>query len=181
MKPALHLFLSLALLTPAIAQAASPADMISDFRLKHGERKVILDATLSKIAREQADAMAAKDKLDHDVLGGFSRRISPAGAGRAAENIAYGYDSFPKTLNQWIESSEHRKNLLLHDATKIGIGSAKSAATGRVYWAMEIAGDYDRPKMIERPKIAGAKTVTAEKPKARAKEACHVKLLGLCL
>jgi hypothetical protein len=187
MKPALHLLLSLALLIPGIAQAASPAEMISDYRLKHGERKVILDPTLSRIAREQADAMAAKDKLDHDVLGGFSRRISPAGAGRAAENIAYGYDSFPKTLNQWIESSEHRKNLLLHDATKIGIGSAKSSATGRVYWAMEIAGDYERPKVIERPKIAGAKPVAvakpaaAAKPKAHGTEKCHVKLLGLCL
>ena len=181
MKSALHLLLSLALLAPAIAQAASPAEMISDFRLQHGERRVTLDPKLSQIAREQADAMAAKDKLDHDVLGGFSRRISPAGAGRAAENIAYGYDSFPKTLNQWIESSEHRKNLLLHDATKIGIGSAKSSTTGRVYWAMEIAGDYDRPKMIERPKIAGTKTVVTEKPKARSAQSCHVKLLGLCL
>ena len=80
MKPALHLFLSLALLIPGIAQAASPAEMISDYRLRHGERRVILDATLSRIAREQADAMAAKDKLDHDVLGGFPRRISPATA-----------------------------------------------------------------------------------------------------
>jgi hypothetical protein len=178
---ALHLFLTLVLSAPAIAQAASPAEMISDFRLKHGERRVILDPTLSRIARDQADAMAAKDKLDHDVLGGFSRRISPAGAGRAAENIAYGYDSFPKTLDQWIESSEHRKNLLLHDATKIGVGSAKSSASGRIYWAMEIAGDYDRPKMLQRPKIAGGKPVAVEKPKAHAAQACHVKILGLCL
>jgi hypothetical protein len=181
MKPGLLLFLSLALLTPAIAQAASPAEMISDYRLKHGEKRVTLDPTLTRIAREQADAMAAKDVLDHDVLGGFSRRISPAGAGRAAENIAYGYDSFPKTLQQWIDSSEHRKNLLLHDASRIGIGSAKSAKTGRVYWSMEIAGDYERPKTIERPKIAVTKPVTAEKPKAHAAQTCRLKLLGLCL
>jgi hypothetical protein len=181
MKPALLLFLSLAVLTPVVAQAASPAEMISDYRLKHGERRVTLDPTLSRIAREQADAMAAKDALSHEVLGGFPRRISPSGAGRAAENIAYGYDSFPKTLNQWIESSEHRKNLLLHDASRIGIGSAKSATTGRIYWAMEIAGDYERPKMVERPRIAGTKPVPAAKPKAHAARACRLKILGLCL
>ena len=181
MKPALLLFLSLAVLTPVVAQAASPAEMISDYRLKHGERRVTLDPTLSRIAREQADAMAAKDALSHEVLGGFPRRISPSGAGRAAENIAYGYDSFPKTLNQWIESSEHRKNLLLHDASRIGIGSAKSATTGRIYWAMEIAGDYERPKIVERPRIAGTKPVAAAKPKAHAARACRLKILGLCL
>ena len=181
MKPALHLFLSLVLLTPGIAQAASPAEMISDYRLAHGERRVILDPTLSRIAREQADAMAAKDALSHEVLGGFSKRVSPAGAGRAAENIAYGYDSFPKTLNQWIESSEHRKNLLLHDASRIGVGSAKSSTTGRIYWAMEIAGDYERSKITERPKIAGTKTVVAAKPKTHAVQACRLKILGLCL
>ncbi len=73
-------------------------------------------------------------------------RVGPAGAGRAAENIAYGYDGFPKTLDQWINSSGHRKNLLLPGATRVGVASVKSAKTGRMYWAMVIAGDYERPK-----------------------------------
>ncbi len=134
--------------------------------------------------------MAAKDSLDHDVLGRFSNRISPSGAGSAAENIAYGYDNFPKTLTQWIESSGHRKNLLLHDATRVGIASAKSSSTGRMYWAMEIAGDYERRKTIrEMPMVAGeprvrvvtkkdAKTHTA---KTHASETCRLKILSLCL
>ena len=70
-----------------------------------------MDATLNRIALEQAKAMAERDRLDHDVLGAFGGRIAPSRAGRAAENIAYGYDSFEKTLDQWITSSEHRKNL----------------------------------------------------------------------
>src|ERR1700724_431603 len=111
MKPLFPTLLVRALLSSGMAAAqASPAEMISDFRLKHGERRVTMDATLNRIALEQAKAMAAKDTLDHDALGSFSSRIAPAGSGRAAENIAYGYDSFAKTLDQWIASNGHRKN-----------------------------------------------------------------------
>jgi len=83
----------LLLATPVMA-AESPAELISSYRLKHGEVRVVRDATLDRIALEQARAMAAKDDLSHEVLGSFTRRIAPAGAGRAAENIAYGYKEF---------------------------------------------------------------------------------------
>jgi hypothetical protein len=174
---------ALAFFATTMAQAASPADMISDYRLRHGERRVILDAKLTRIAREQAAAMAAKDTLDHDVLRGFSGRISSAGAGRAAENIAYGYDSFPKTLNQWIESAGHRKNLLLHGASRVGVASEKSSTTGRIYWAMEIAGDYERPKIVTAKLAARAKPEEKpkEKPKVHASQTCRLKILSLCL
>jgi hypothetical protein len=155
---------------------ASPAAMISDFRLKHGEGRVTLDATLTRIAHEQAMVMAAKDQLDHDVLGRFNARVSPAGAGRAAENIAYGYDTFPKTLDQWINSSGHRRNLLLHNGSRIGVANVKSSTTGRTYWAMVIAGDYERPKLTK-----GVKQAAVAKPKARTKEACRLKILSICL
>ena len=92
----------LLLAAPAMA-AELPAGLISGFRVKHGEIRVVRDATLDRIALEQARAMAAKDHLGHEVLGPFNGRIAPARAGRAAENIAYGYESFEKTLGQWIE------------------------------------------------------------------------------
>jgi hypothetical protein len=167
--------------------AANPAQLISDFRLKHGEKRVTLDAALTRIAHDQAQAMAAKDQLDHDVLGRFNTRVGPAGAGRAAENIAYGYDSFPKTLDQWINSSGHRKNLLLAGATRVGVASVKSAKTGRMYWAMVIAGDYERPKTPKSPPAGSPKTSPKEskqantaKPKSRGAEACRLKILSLC-
>src|SRR3954464_7564010 len=132
----------LLLTAPAMA-AESPAELISGFRLKHGEARVVRDAILDRIALEQARAMAAKDELSHEALGSFTRRIAPARAGRAAENIAYGYESFEKTLGQWIDSFGHRKNLLLHKASRVGIASAKDASGKRTYWAMVIAGDYE--------------------------------------
>ena len=177
MKPPIFLCLSLAICSsPVLAHAESPADMISSYRVQHGEGRVALDSTLTRIAHEQAAAMAAKDRLDHDVLGGFSSRVSSAGAGRAAENIAYGYDSFPKTLDQWIDSAGHRRNLLLHGASRVGVASVKSSTTGRIYWAMEIAGDYERPALTR-----GAKQAAIAKPKARTRETCRLKILSICL
>ncbi len=169
--------LALCLATPALAQtSADPAALISDFRVQHQEGRVKSDATLKRIAQDQANAMASKGVMEHDVLGAFSSRVAPANAGRAAENIAYGYDSFPKTLDQWINSPSHRKNLLMHEAERVGVASAKSSANGRTYWAMVIAGDY------EKPKPAGTKaTAAAAKPKARVPQTCRLKLLGLCL
>src|ERR1700687_6093531 len=108
----------LLLFAPVMA-AEAPPELISGFRLRHGEIRVARDATLDRIALEQARAMAAKNDLSHEVLGPFTRRIAPARAGRAAENIAYGYESFEKTLGQWIDSSGHRKNLLLHNASRV--------------------------------------------------------------
>jgi hypothetical protein len=116
------------------------------------------------------------------VLGGFTSRVSSAGAGRAAENIACGYDSFPKTLNQLIDSAGHRRNLLLHGASRVRVASVKSSTTGRIYWAMEIAGDYERPALTR-----GAKQAAIAKPKARARETsrtretCRLKILSICL
>ena len=184
-RQALLLGLALCFATTLLGRTAvaDPAQLISDFRLKHGEKRVTLDAALTRIAHDQAQAMASKDKLDHDVLGHFNTRVGPAGAGRAAENIAYGYDGFPKTLDQWINSSGHRKNLLLPGATRVGVASVKSSKTGRMYWAMVIAGDYERPKPPKSsPKSSpkASKQANTAKPKSRGAEACRLKILSIC-
>jgi uncharacterized protein YkwD len=176
MKQHVAILLALALLCSARAAAeSSPAAMISDFRAKHGEGRVTMDATLNRIALQQAKAMAAKDTLDHDVLGSFNSRVASANAGRAAENIAYGYDGFEKTLGQWIDSAGHRKNLLLHNASRVGVASARTAASHRTYWAMVIAGDYERAP----PRAAGKRAPPATRRKPQA-QACRVKILSLC-
>ncbi len=187
------LLIAAALLAPALhpagAEEATAAQLISRFRHDHGEGTVAIDPTLNRIALDQARAMAARDTLDHGVLGSFSARIAPSRAGRAAENIAYGYDAFPKTLQQWINSSEHRKNLLLHNASRVGIASAKDASGKRTYWAMEIAGDYDDRKPLKgrkdrEPLVAVKKervvAVKREASAAPVASKCHIKLLSLC-
>jgi len=148
--------------------------------------EVVRDATLDRIALEQARAMAAKGDLSHEVLGPFTRRVAPSGAGRAAENIAYGYDSFEKTLGQWIDSSGHRKNLLLHNASRVGVASAKDASGKRTYWAMVIAGDYEPKPKGKRNRERDQEPLVAVRPETRPASrpkagSCHIKLLSLCI
>ena len=174
----ISLWLSFALCNSAFTQPTpvapvAPAEMISTYRLQHGEGRVTVDSTLNRIAREQAAAMASRDVLDHGVLGPFSSRVASSKSERSAENIAFGYDDFSKTLDQWIDSPEHRKNLLMHGASKVGVASAKSATTRRTYWAMVIAGGYERSR---------SRSASAKPPASRhAEQVCRMKILGLCL
>jgi uncharacterized protein YkwD len=174
--------LSLAMICAHSAAAESAAELISKFRNEHGEGRVTSDATLNRIASEQARAMAARDNLSHEALGSFTSRIAPSRAGRAAENIAYGYDNFEKTLGQWIDSSGHRKNLLLHNASRVGVASAKDAGGKRTYWAMVIAGDYEPKPKGKRDKEPRVAVEREPKPLARPKSrGCHIKVLSLCI
>lgn len=171
--------LTLALYTQAFAQPApsTPAEMISNYRAQHGEGRVTLDPTLTRIAQEQATAMASKQTLDHSVLAPFTSRVASSGSDRAAENIAYGYDNFAKTLDQWIGSSGHRKNLLLHGASRVGVANSKSAA-GRTYWAMVIAGGFKRTPA---PTIKRTPAPTTRVAKRQPRQTCRITILGLCL
>jgi hypothetical protein len=126
-KPSIHDFIG-----------ENPAILISAFRHQHGEDSVAVSPILTRIAQEQANAMAARDSLDHNVLAPFSSRIGGGGFGRAAENIAYGHADFAGTLEQWTNSPRHRANLLLHGAKWIGIAHAQNSH--RTYWAMVIGG-----------------------------------------
>jgi hypothetical protein len=114
----------------------NPAVIISAFRHQHGEGSVTMSAALTGIAQEQANAMAMRDSLDHNVLAPFSNRIGRSGFSRTAENIAFGHADFASTLDQWTNSAGHRANLLLYGAKLIGVAHAQNGH--RIYWAMVI-------------------------------------------
>jgi cysteine-rich secretory family protein len=154
------------LFVPPAAKAESPAELISSYRHQHGEGKVTIDPVLNRIAQEQAKAMAVTGALDHGAFRPFADRVANLNAERAAENLAADA-TFAKALEQWIGSYGHRRNLLMHEATRVGIASAKSKS-GETYWAMEIAGP--EPKRLETAKGGKLK----EKP-------CQLMLNDTCL
>ena len=142
-SPALQRSLASVHVDPAAATA-----MLTAYRASHGLGAVRLDPALTQMAQRQADAMVAANSLSHDVSGGFASRIMNAGVDtpRAAENIGGGYYSTDEAFKGWRESPQHNANLLMPQATRFGIAVAKDARTHfKVYWAMEVAADPDKP------------------------------------
>ena len=71
----------------------------------------------------------------------------------------------------------------MHNASRVGIASAKDASGKRTYWAMVIAGDYEpKPGKDKRDKEPLVAVKRDAAPSARPKSSgCHIKVLSLCL
>jgi uncharacterized protein YkwD len=122
--------------------AGAAAAMISGYRANNGLTAVSIDPELMKLADAQARAMAAHDKLDHNVIRDFGERLKVAGykSTAAAENIGAGYHTLAEAFSGWRDSPPHRQNMLLSGASRIGIAAAYAPKSKyRVYWAMILA------------------------------------------
>ena len=121
----------------ASAAWADPQSEISVYRKSYGLSAVTEDAKLTELARQQANAMAERRSMDHNVYAPFSSRIKPYGSASAAENIAMGTKTFDETLAIWKSSSGHNANLLKPNVTRMGLASA--SRDGTTYWALILA------------------------------------------
>lgn len=121
---------------------AAAASLISGYRASSGLPAVTLDPALMRMAQEQAEAMAARNKLSHTVLKPFNVRLKRAGydAERAAENIAAGYHTLGQAFSGWRDSPEHKSNMLLPGATRMGIAAVYAPKSKyKVFWALVLA------------------------------------------
>ena len=132
----------------AKVDAAMAASMISGYRSNNGLSAVRIDPELMKLAQVQAQEMAARDKLDHNVLRDFGSRLrsSRYDAKIGAENIGAGYHTLAQAFSGWRDSPSHRKNMLLPGATHIGIATAYAPNSKyKVFWSLILAAP-DRPR-----------------------------------
>jgi hypothetical protein len=126
----------------AVLDAPAAASMISGYRANNGLSQVTVDPDLMKLANAQASAMASHDKLDHNVIRGFAERLKGSGydAKVAAENIGAGYHTLAEAFSGWRDSPPHRENMLLRDATRIGIAAVYAPKSKyHVFWALILA------------------------------------------
>jgi uncharacterized protein YkwD len=75
--------------------------------------------------------MARRESLDHD---GFMTRRGPRGA--RAENVAYGCKESACVIQQWVNSSGHRKNMLIPSLYPLRPCLGHVAVSGRTYWTL---------------------------------------------
>jgi uncharacterized protein YkwD len=126
------------LLTTTLARAEDAAALISQYRQAHGLSAVKTDAELTAVADRQARAMAKSGVMDHNVAGPFSARVADLRVGRAGENLAQGTKTWAETIHLWEGSSGHNANLLLSDATHIGVAVAYNEQTHEAFRALVI-------------------------------------------
>ncbi len=115
--------------------------LINSFRAQNGLAPVSVDPALIETARYQAVAMASRDVLSHEVAGDFTSRMNNAGFvyANATENVGAGHTSTQDAINAWIRSPHHRENMLMRDATRIGMVKANAPNSRyRSYWALDI-------------------------------------------
>jgi uncharacterized protein YkwD len=127
--------------------AGAAASMISGYRRNNGLGTVGLDPQLMRMAESQARAMAARNKLDHDVGGAFTQRIKRSGydAKVAVENISAGYHTLAEAFSGWRDSPPHRANMLHRGVTKMGIAAVYAPGSKyKVFWALILAAPDDR-------------------------------------
>jgi uncharacterized protein YkwD len=123
------------------------ASMISGYRQNNGLTAVSVDPQLSRLAQAQAEAMAKRNKLDHDVIGPLGKRVKSSGfdAAIAVENISAGYHTLAEAFSGWRDSPPHRANMLKGGATRIGIAAVYAPGSKyKVFWALILAAP-DRP------------------------------------
>lgn len=138
--------------------------LINQFRASNGLPPVIVDAALIDAARYQAVAMASANVLSHEIGGDFTYRMNSAGFvyANAAENVGAGHTSVADAINAWIRSPHHRENMLMKDATRIGMVRADAPNSRyRNYWALDLASAAaGSPQRIVAVKPDGKKPAT---------------------
>ena len=119
------------------------ASLTNSERKAKGLSALTLDNQLSKLARLKAEDMAKKGYFSHTspTYGSAFDMMNKYGVSyrTAGENIAKGQKTAESVMNGWMNSSDHRANILSSAYTNIGVGYAKDSR-GNTYWVQIFKG-----------------------------------------
>lgn len=97
-------------------------------RLTHGDDSLKIEDKLSSAAQAKANDMVNKNYWSHTAPSGDEpwEFIKKSGYAyfAAGENLAYGFNSADQIIAGWMNSQEHRANLLNSDYSEVGFGIA---------------------------------------------------------
>jgi uncharacterized protein YkwD len=128
------------------AQGSTVADEVVKLtnaeRQKGGCAPLIHDPQLRSAAQGHSAAMATAQILDHTLNGrDMTDRIKASGftpVSAWAENISQGRPTPAAVVAGWMNSADHKANIMNCAYTHIGVGSAPSAQNG-TYWTQDFA------------------------------------------
>jgi uncharacterized YkwD family protein len=120
-----------------VSQMTEILNLVNDERKKQGLNPLVLNHTLNGVAMEKAFDMKEKNYFSHEsptygspfeMLQHFGVKYSYAG-----ENIAAGQKTSEQVMNDWMNSSGHRANILNKNYTELGVGYVDGGSKG-TYW-----------------------------------------------
>jgi len=128
--------LSQVTLKPETAQA-----MINGYRAKRGLAPLTLEKHLTRAALHHAKDLSNGDRISHTGSDGSDpwTRVRESGyrPQLAAENVGAGQRSFAEVLQGWKDSPGHNKNLLVADATQMGVALVtKAGSRYQTFWVL---------------------------------------------
>ncbi|MGN1285123.1 MAG: CAP domain-containing protein [Bradyrhizobium sp.] len=126
----------------AVLDNQAAAIMFSQYRQNNGLGTVVVDPDLTRLAEQQSQAMAARNKMDHDVKAPLGKRLEAGGypATVAVENISAGYHTLAEAFSGWRDSPPHKANMLKSGVTKMGIAAVYAPNTKyKVFWTLILA------------------------------------------
>ncbi|MBN8294239.1 CAP domain-containing protein [Rhodobacter sp. NTK016B] len=149
---ALSAFLGMAILSGAALACTIPANLgalrgellvhTNAERGAQGLPALAMETRLGDAAQIQACRMADRERLSHrgSWWAGLGRRLrrEDYAYAMAVENTGVGYRDARGIIRGWMESPEHRVNMLSRDARDTGYGVA-IGEDGRMYWSMVAA------------------------------------------
>ncbi len=118
-------------------------DLINQYRHDNGLKPLRLNASLTDAAKEHSRDLAKWDRISHYGSDGSNPwdRVKRTGykPRLAAENVGTGQISFKEVLRGWKESPGHNKNLLLADASEMGLALVQDPTTEfKSFWTLVI-------------------------------------------
>lgn len=99
-------------------------------RAKQGEKPLVINSELVQAAAAKAADMAKRNYWAHVTPDGKQPWTFIVNSGYnyqlAGENLAYGFGSSQQTLTAWMNSTEHRANILNADFSEVGFATVNS-------------------------------------------------------
>lgn len=100
-------------------------------RTTRGLKALTIDSKLATAAQNKANDMVARDYWSHTTPDGKQPWSFIIAAGyeyqAAGENLAYGFTTSSETVTGWMNSADHRANILNKSYTEVGFGIANSS------------------------------------------------------
>lgn len=121
---------------------------INAVRRANGQPAWAYNDKLASAAKFQADLMASKDHLSHDLGVTLRQRVTAAGyEGAVGENVAGGQKTIEVAIAGWMNSPGHRSTLLSNRFTEFGLAMSRVGGSHKsrygIYWSMIAGGSFD--------------------------------------